>query len=424
MFNVGKEVAAVGRQPCLRQVRALKRILPAGAIDEVLSESGQTRKCPRLPKHFVVWFVVAMGLFSTDCYKQVFRWLMPAADGPAVGKSSLCEARRRLGIAPLRRLFDKAVRLLATIATPEAFYKGFRLMAVDGVVFDLPDTKANEKAFGRPKGGRSPGAFPQARVLALCEIGTHVIWKCLIKPIRRAEITMLHGLLRWLEPDMLLLWDRGFLSYNTVRDVVDRDAKLLARIKKNMKFRKDRVLADGSYLTKIYRNSTDRKKDRNGIVVRVVEYTLSDPGRPHCGQHNRLLTTLLDDVQHPAIELVELYHQRWEIELAFDEVKTHQRERPVLRSQSPAGVVQELYGVLLAHYVVRHLMVEAAAKAGLPPRRISFTGTLKILRCRLPACPRSRVARKRWYEELVDEVATEILPERRNRSNPRVIKKR
>lgn len=424
MLQVGKEVAAVACAPSVERIRALKRILPAASIRAILRRTGQTRKCPRLPKSFMVWFVIALGLFSGDCYRQVFRWLQPGGRGTAAGKSSLCEARRRLGPSPLRRLFESAVRLLASPGTPGAFYQGMRLMAVDGFVLDLADTPENEKAFGRPGGGRAPGAFPQVRVLALCEVGTHVVWKCLPKPIRAAEITMARFLLKALRPDMLLLWDRGFLSWGNVRDVLGRKAHLLARIKKTSKFEKLRVLGDGSYLAKMYRNTYDRRNDRGGIVVRVVEYTLEDPGRPGSGQPNRLLTTLLDAEAHPATRLVELYHERWEIELAIDEVKTHQRQDPVLRSRNPAGVVQEVYGLLLAHYVVRHLMAEAAAKAGLSPRRISFTGTLKILRCRLPECPRGMPALKAWHERLLAEVADELLPERRDRVNPRVIKRK
>jgi hypothetical protein len=299
-----------------------------------------------------------------------------------------------------------------------------RLMALDGFVVDLADTPDNERIFGRPKGGRSPGAFPQARILALCEVGTHVLWKCLIKPIRRAEIKMAKALFRFIEPGMLLLWDRGFLSYDNVRDVLARDGHLLARIKKHLVFRKEKTFADGSYLAKLYPSTYDRHHDRNGIVVRIIDYKIDDPGWPGCGEPHRLLTTLLSPSRHPAKRLIELYHERWEEELTIRELKTYQHQRPVLRSQTPAGVVQEIYGMLLAHFVVRKLIAEAAATAELPPRRISFTATLKILRCRLPQCPRSRPGLQRWYKELLAEVAEETLPPRRDRINPRVIKRK
>ena len=424
MFGIGREVAAVAADFNPERLRGLKRIIPASTIQSTLRETGQTRRCPALSKHLVVWFVVALGLFSTDNYRQVFRWLRPGRLGNAVLRSTLCEARRRLGVAPVQRLFERVVRLLATAATPGAFHRGMRLMAVDGFVLDLPDTPENDRAFGRPQGGRSSGAFPQVRILALCEVGTHVVWKFLLKPLCRGEISMAKILLKFLPAGTLLLWDRGFLSYRTVADVGDADARLLARIKKNSKFSKRKVLSDGSCLARIYRSTHDRQRDRHGIDVRIVEYTIADPLRDGKGEKHRLLTTLLDHREHPAIDLVVLYHQRWEIELAIDEIKTHLKGRPVLRSQSPAGVVQEVHGLLLAHYVVRVLMAEAADRAGLPPRRISFTGTLKILRCRLPECPRSRPALTQWYERLLEEIADEVLPQRRNRINPRVVKRK
>jgi hypothetical protein len=207
-------------------------------------------------------------------------------------------------------------------------------------------------------------------------------------------------------------------------EVRQREAHLLARIKSNLIFEPIRVLADGSYLAKLYRHAADRKQDRDGILVRIIEYTFDDPGRPGTGEPHRLLTTLLDEHRDPAETLIVLYHERWEEELAIDELKTHQRERPVLRSQTPGGVVQELYGLLLGHYVIRVLMQEAAASQGIDPQRVSFTGALKILRCRLPECPASRRGRSRWYGNLVAEIAEEVLPERRTRINPRVIKRK
>jgi hypothetical protein len=250
------------------------------------------------------------------------------------------------------------------------------------------------------------------------------MYRWLIKPLRVAENRMADWLLGFLEPEMLLLWDRGFLSYERVGKVLAKNAHLLARVKKGPVSRPIQRLSDGSYLAKLYARHVDRKHDRNGILVRVIEYTFNDPARVGHGQKHRLLTTLLDPRKDPATTLIELYHVRWEEELAIDEIKTHQMSRPVLRSQTPAGVVQELYALLLDHFVIRSLMFEAATEAGVPPPRISFTGALKILRCRLPDCPRRRRARTEWWRNLVKEVAEEITPPRRNRINPRVIKKK
>src|SRR4051812_17512351 len=424
-IDISKEAAACANWPTRERLRALKRIIPRADVEGVLKRTGKDRAhCRRLPAWFLVWFVIALGLFCRDCYRQVVRWLQPYRNGGTPRPTTLCEARKRLGVAPMRLLTEQVVRLQGKPATPGAFYRGMRTMALDGFVVDVPDTPANERAFGRPGSGRAPAAFPQVRVLSLCETGSHVLWRSLIKPQARGEVTMAHYLLRSLQTDMLLLWDRNFLSYRTVAEVRQRRAHLLARIKSNLIFEPIRTLSDGSYLAKLYRSPADRRKDRDGILVRIIEYTFHDPGRPGSGELHRLLTTLLDEVLDPARTLIVLYHERWEEEVTIDELKTHQRERPVLRSQTPGGVVQELYGLLLGHYVIRVLMQEAAVSQGLDPQRLSFTGALKILRCRLPECPASERGQGRWYRDLVTEIAEEVLPERRDRINPRVIKRK
>jgi hypothetical protein len=425
MNSLSTDAAALAQWPTAERVRALKRIIPRAKVQEVLRRTGHARRrYLRLPAWFMVWFVIALGLFCRDSYRQVFKWLQPFRRKGTPGRSTLCEARQRLGVAPLHRLAHQVIELQATPDTQGAFYDGLRLMALDSFVVDVADSPANARVFGRPGSGRSPAAFPQARVLALCEVGTHVLWRTLTKPCHRSEVTMAPYLLRFLREDMLLLWDRGFLSYALVQQVLGRRAQLLARIKNNLVFRPIRRLRDGSYLAKLYPSPRHRDRDDGGLLVRIIEYTLNDPGRSGSGEKHRLLTTLLDAGRHPAKRLIVLYHERWEEELAIDELKTHQRERPVLRSETPAGVVQEIDGLLLAHYVVRVLMSEAARRNNLPPRRLSFTGTLKILRCRLPECPKSHKGLQRWYEDLLAEIAEEVLPERRNRINPRVIKRK
>jgi len=424
MLALGKEVVALSRAD---RLAGLKRIVPAARIKRVLEQSGRSgRRCLRLPAVFMVWFVLAMGLFHRDCYRQVFRRIMAwGGPGSIPGRSTLCEARHRLGVAPLVRLAGETVTLLAHPDTPGAFYRGMRLMALDGFVIDLPDSPLNERVFGRPAGSRAPGAFPQARVVGLCEAGTHVMWQWRIKPIRIAEQTMADGLLGRLEADMLLMWDRGFLSYARVRRVAEQGAHLLARVKSNLVFEPFSRLSDGSYLAKLYRCQKDRRHDRDGIIVRIIDYTFDDPNRPGCGQKHRLLTTLLDPLADPAAVLVELYHVRWEEELGIDEIKTHEMDgRATMRSQTPAGVIQEIYAMLIDHFVIRVLMFEAAAKKAIAPIRLSFTGTLKILGCRLPECPARPAGQRRWWENLLTEIGEEVLPLRRNRINPRVIKRK
>jgi hypothetical protein len=425
MIDTGKEVGQYASWPTGKRIAALKRILPRAKVEEVLAAGhGNSRFCRRLPRWFVVWFVVSLGLFCRDSYQQVFRWLERYGPKQTPGRSTLCEARKRLGPAPLRRLAQAVIRLLGTPGTPGAFYQDMRLMALDGFIVDVPDTPTNEHAFGRPGSGRSPGAFPQVRVLSLCEVGSHVLWRSLLKPCHRGEISMTPYLLRFLMANMLLLWDRNFLSYDLVRLVIGRRAQLLARIKKNLVFQPIQAFSDGSYLAKLYPTAKARRHDTDGIVVRIIDYTFDDANRPGSGEKHRLLTTLLDKSLHPAQRLIELYHERWEEEMTIDELKTHQRERPVLRSQTPAGVVQEIYGLLLGHYAIRTLMWQAAAGRGLDPDRLSFTDALKILRCRLPECPWSRCGLRLWHRALLAEISEAINPPRRNRINPRVIKKK
>lgn len=407
------------------RVAALKRIVPKAAIGRVLRKTGRGKApCRRLPRWFVVWFVIVMALFCRDSYQQVFRWLHRFRKGITPGRSTLCEARQSVGVAPLRLLAEQLIELQAKPNTRQAFYGGMRLMGVDSFVVDVPDTPENVRAFGRPGSSRSPAAFPQARVLSLCELGTHVLWKSLIKPHNRGEHPMARHILRFLQENMLLLWDRNFLSYDLVQQVAERRAQLLARIKSNLIFNPIRRLRDGSFLAKLYPSPRHRARDEGGIVVRIIEYTFEDAGRPGAGQPHRLLTTLLDERRHPAKDLIVLYHERWEQELAYDELKTHQRERPVLHSQTPAGVVQELYGLLLGHYVIRKLMCDAAELADVAPRELSFVNTLKILRCRLAEAPRNADGLRRWHHNLLQEVAAEVLEPRRDRVHPRVIKRK
>lgn len=422
MLRLGMEAAAVSSAT---RLSGLKRIIPASLVKRILRQSGQhTRAGARLPASLVLWFVLALGLFCRDCYRQVFRTLRPFRRGGVPGRSTLCEARQRLGVRPLVLLARQVVQLLARPDTPESYYRGMRLMALDGFVLDVPDSAANVRVFGRSPGSRGASAFPQLGVLALCEVGTHVIWRWLSKPIRFSEASMCPPLLRQLHAGMLLLWDRNFLSLQRLQQVTAQHAQLLARVRKCHIFQPLKLLADGSYLARLYPTSEHRRRDRGGVIVRIIDYTFDDPGRPGAGERHRLLTTLLDPELDPARELIVLYHERWEEELTIDELKTHQLERPVLRSQTPAGVIQELYTLLLDHYILRVLLYEAATQKNLPPRRMSFTATLKILRARLPECPTQPRLQQRWFQRLLAECAEETLPPRRNRINPRVIKRK
>jgi Insertion element 4 transposase N-terminal/Transposase DDE domain len=402
--------------------------------DEVLQVLRDTdcfdaRRCT-LTFEVTCWVVLAMGVLTDLPIRQVFkaaRRLYPHEDTPH--RSSLCRARQRLGVAPLRLLFERLARPLATVLTPGAFYKGLRLMGVDGVLYNVPDSDANAAAFGYPKGGRGPGAFPQVRKLSLVELSTHAEQALVLKGIREKESgeqSMAPALIRHLQHGMLLMWDRGFFSYKLWQAVLLR-CQLLARVSVRLILRPVKQLSDGSHLSKIYPSANDRKQDRWGIVVRVIRYTHCDPSRVGCGQEHELLTTLLDAEKYPAEELILLYHERWEIELTFDEQKTHLTPpRPTkpahLRSETPLGVVQEIYTLSIGHYATRSLMAEAAARSDQDPDRLSFLGCLQILRTRMPECPADEQERAAWMEAFLTELAKEQTEPRRNRINPRVVR--
>lgn len=415
------------------RLAGLEQVIKSETIRQVLSETGRiNRRACKLTHEVITWVVLAMGLFTDVPIRQVFKQTRFARKGEATpGRSTFCHARQRLGVAPVKRLFDRTVRPLATPETPGAFYKGMRLMGIDGVVVNLPDRPADDTTFGRPSGGdRGEGAFPQLRKVSLVELGTHVEVAFVAKPITTGEQTVLPALLKHVPQDALLLEDRGFFSYEHWKLALSRGTRLLVRVKNNLILRPIRELGDGSYLAKIYPRPYDREKDRNGIVVRVIRYKLDDPQRVGHDEEHVLMTNLLDEELYPAEELIPLYHERWEEELVFDEQKTHQDPRRAskpanLRSETPAGVIQELYALSLAHFVIRALMFESATTAGIDPDRLSFTGCFQILKCRLPECDaHSPVTFQAWYEALIWEMSLERTEPRRNRINPRVIKQK
>jgi Insertion element 4 transposase N-terminal/Transposase DDE domain len=416
----------------LDRLLLLEQVIPPGDVLQVLRDTGclDARRCT-LTFLVTCWLVLAMGLLTELPIRQVFkaaRRLMPADWDP--DRSTLCKARQRLGVAPLRLLFERLARPLADLATPGAFYKAWRLVAMDGCVYNVPDWAANASAFGYPKGGRGSGAFPQVRKLSLVEVGTHAELALVVKGIKQkqsGEQSMAPGLFRHLTPGMLLLWDRGFFSYKLWQELILRSCQVLARVKAGLVLRSIQELPDGSHLARIYPCYSMRNKDRCGIVVRVIRYTHDDPRRVGCGLEHVLLTTLLDALAHPARELILLYHQRWEIELTFDEQKTHQNPWRVtkpadLRSQTPLGVLQEMYALSIGHYVMRGLMASAAQTEGLDPDRLSFVGCLQVLRTRLPEFPAQVAAQAGWLQALLTEMARERTPPRRNRVNPRVVR--
>jgi hypothetical protein len=406
-------------------LQGLHHVIEQQRINSVLSRTTKRRKRKRrLIASSVVWLVIAMSLFADHSIPMVWRRLHPATDQPEPDQSAFTKARQRLGVAPLRRLFREVAGPIAQPGTSGAFYRGLRLMGIDGVVFDMPDTPENARVFGRGGNQHSPHPFPQVRVLALYELGTHALCDAALRPVRPCEQRMVPQLLNSLQSGMLLLWDQGFFGFQLIQSVLGRQCHLLARVKaSHLIFQRLETLADGSYLSKIYASYYDRTHDRNGRVVRIMEYTHNDPTRSGYGVKNRLLSDLLDPVKFPAAERVVLYHQRWEQELVFDEIKTHliNSRDPHLRSKTPRGVVQELYGLLLAHRVLRQVMQDAAGLEKGDCDQLSFTDTLRIVQCRLHESPAQDA--EPWYKGLIAEVSRHKLRERRNRCYPRVIKR-
>jgi hypothetical protein len=369
----------------------LTRVFPPDLVDRVVAEAGRGEQRQRLlPARVVVYYVLALALFAECSYEEVMRQLV---EGLAWGsgwertwevpsKVAIVKARRRLGSEPLELLFGAVASPLATGATRGAFYRGLRLVSLDGTCLDVADTPANEAAFGRPGSSRRAGggAFPQLRLVGLAETGTHAIWSAALGPYTSSEQKLADQLLGLLADGMLCTADRGFYSFERFQSARQTGAQLLWRGKSNMALPREQPLPDDSYLSTAYAFS-DRHSHSEGAQVRVVEYRIDDPALPAAEQRYRLLTTILDPEQAPAPELAALYRERWEIEGALDELKSHQRgPRVVLRSKHPDGVYQEAYGYLCTHYAIRRLMHDAALRADIDPDRLSFIRGLRAAR--------------------------------------------
>ena len=339
---------------------------------------------------------------------------------------AITKARARLGPEPLAELFARACLPLATPATPGAFYRDRRLVSLDGTTIDVADTPANAESLGRAGTGRGDGAaFPQLRMVALGECGTHAIVAAALDSYGVAEVSLAKDLVTALRPGMLVLADRGFTGFPLWEKASATGADLLWRAKGNALLPVLEPLPDGSYRSEIVATADKRTRERV-LAVRVVEYSLDDPGRPgSAGTRYRLLTTILDPGQAPAAELAALYAQRWEIESVFDELKTHQRgPSVVLRSRTPAGVYQEAWGYLCVHYALRALIHAAADRGDLDPDRISFTKALHAARRSVRAGLGGTVNLATALHRAIAEILHPLLPERRLRANARVVRRK
>jgi len=369
------------------------KTFPLEKIRASLAASGKESVRQRdLPAHVVVYYVIALALYMQSSYREVLRcllegiqWLVePGAGINVAGNSGISQARTRLGWEPVRQLHDAVVGPVAVAATKGAWYRAWRLISIDGSTLDVADEKGNNEAFGRPGASRGESAYPKIRFVSLVENGTHVLFGSRMADYATSEVALAKTVLPSLDKGMLCLADRGFFGLEMWKQAAATGADLLWRVRKNIHLPCEKRLPDGSYLSRIYPSRKDQRRGRNGIVVRVIEYRLE--GVEGAEPLYRLATTILDHELAPAAELAALYHERWEIETAFDELKTHLRgAHIVLRSKTPDLVRQEFYGLLMAHFAVRGLMHEAALRADQDPDRLSFLHAVRVVRRKMAA---------------------------------------
>jgi hypothetical protein len=372
-------------------------------LEEVINDTGcREKRSRRLPAHVMIRYVIAMGLFFDESYEEVMRRLVGSLkkmgswsdDWQVPTASAIAQARKRLGPAPLRELFNRAAVPVAGPGTKGAWLARRRLMAIDGSSFDVADTPGNEEYFGRVGSGPKASAFPKLQITALVECGSHACVGAVLGSCRTGERTLAADLVAAVEPDMLVLADSGFYSWDLFNLFAGTGADLAWRVGASVSLGSVRWLADGSYLALIYRPglSADRRRrlaqaaKTGGEVpadvarlVRVVEYTV--PDRNPGGDLITVITTIGDPADVPALDLAAAYHDRWEEESVLDEIKTDLRGRgEVLRSKTPELTEQQVWGLLLAHYAIRALICDAADEAGYDPDRLSFIRGLRVVR--------------------------------------------
>jgi hypothetical protein len=378
-------------------IGVLAQIYPWERVSAVVQQTNRTSERIRdLPAEVVTYYVMGLGLFMAVSTREVLRvlveglqWLGTGQAIKVASKAAISQARTRLGAEPLKQLWEQTAQPLVQEGSVGAFYGGRRLVALDGTTLDVPDTKANADRFGKPGASRGQTAFPQVRMVGLVETGAHAVLAVAMAPYKTGEHTLAKEVVPKLTADMLCLADRLFASFELWQLAGENGAQLLWRVRANYRLPVETALPDGSYLSSFYASTVDQRHKTNGVRVRVIEYTLENHPEK---ETYRLMTTLLDPAQAPALELAALYPERWEMEGVFDELKTHLRggHHVVLRSKTPALVEQEIYGLLLAHRAVRTLMCRAAHGAQLDPDRLSFTHSVRVLRRKLahrPAFP-------------------------------------
>jgi hypothetical protein len=379
----------MGERPVGVSLGALAKFFPQHQIEEILRATKREGKRRRkLPAADVMYYLVALGLHASEGCRSVLRRVLLRKGAHAEdafdemsSDSAISQARVRLGSKPIRELYAKVVQPIATRMTKGAWYRKWRLVSLDGCTLDVADTSRNERAFGRATVTRGKAPFPQLRWVTLLENGTHVLFGAEMGGYRVGETTLAKKVVTRLPADALCLADRNFFSYPLWNAVLATGAALLWRVRTDLILPKLRLLSDGSYLSKIYPSSKARAKDRNGVLVRVIEYRLEPGGT----EMYRLLCSIVEPKKAPGVQLANLYAKRWTIETALGELKTRLRgARVVLRSKIPELVRQDFYGLLLAHFGVRALMHEAALAEKIDPTELSFVHALRTIARYLP----------------------------------------
>jgi hypothetical protein len=424
--------------------------VPRDAVDEAVEETGRAarRAGGKLPPHVVVYLVMALALFADEDYEEVAARLTQALRGwgcwdqgwEVPTKGAITQARQRLGPEPVAELFGQVAAPVAELDTEGAFSGGWRLMSVDGMEWDVPDTAANRAAFGAH--GGNGAAFPKVRVVTVSECASHAPVLAALGPSAGkggGEQSLARKLYPRLEEDWLLIADRNFYCWKDWCTAADTGAALLWRVRATAALPVLQVLPDGSYrsvlidpkisgrprrdLTEAARRGEDLDAGQ-ARYARVICYQV--PGRDGDGRHEliTLVTTITDFPLAPAEQLAQAYHQRWEHETGNRQLKTYLRgPGKILRSHSPALAEQEIWGYLLTHYAISALICQAATAAGIDPDRVKFKRTLRIARRAVgPAFPpdRTRAARN---QIMADITRKKHLNRRRHRTCPRVIKR-
>ena len=365
---------------------------PLKRVKQILKKTKKASVRERsLPAHVVVYYVIVLSLFLNESYREVLNWMFEGLNyvyGRGIKfkipvKSAITQARQRLGVEPLKAMYDEFVKPIATEKTKGAWYRKWLVASLDGSTMDITDTPENEQEFGRSKGKNGDSAYPKLRFTALIENGTRALFGSYFAAYNISELALARKTIKHLGKGMLCMADRNFFGYEFFKLALETGADILWRLKKTTILPAEQILADGSYLSTFYPSDRARKKGIDGISVRVIEYRLQ--GVKEAEPYYRLVTTILEPEEAPAAELGALYHERWQIETALKELKTYLPGANILlRSKTPELVKQEFYAFMLAYFAVRGIMHEAALEGNLEPDKLSFLNAVRVIKRKLP----------------------------------------